>query len=82
MAAVISYGKIHVQSPVQNSSVCIGETNMEGWDAHFRSNTGLAGLYGLRSMVRTTLNFTNDSKDTVDGAIDDQDIKVTWNINQ
>lgn len=81
MAAIISYGRIHIQSPQQNGGVCLGETNMEGWDASQKTNLAHASLYGAYSVVHTKLNMTNDATEMVDGVVNDMDVKISWNVN-
>jgi len=81
MPTVISFGYMHIQSSFQNAGVFIGETNMGGWDAHAKTNTGHGPVYGFYCLESGTLNMTDDSREVLDGIINDQDVKMSWNVN-
>ena len=72
---------MHVQAAIQNAGVFIGETNLGGWDSHSKANAGHGPIYGFYAVESATVNITDDSGEVVDGIINDQDVKISWNLN-
>lgn len=81
MPTIISFGYMHVQSALQNAAVFIGETNVGGWDAHGKTNSGHGPVYGWNCLETGTINLTDDGREWFDGIINDQDVKISWNLN-
>lgn len=77
MTVVISFKRIHVEVPVQNSGIFVGDISLPGFDASQKVNTGHAAVMGHSNVEVSTWNVSDDQGEIVDGVIFDQDVK--WN---
>ncbi|TDY50621.1 hypothetical protein C7445_102180 [Alicyclobacillus sacchari] len=80
MPTLISFGAIYTNTPQQNAGVFIGETNITGWDAHAKSNSGHGAVFGAGNALIAGLNFNFDGLELIDGVIMDQDVKPSWSV--
>ncbi|QQE77443.1 hypothetical protein [Alicyclobacillus sp. SO9] len=81
MPAFIAFGVINANSPQQNSGIFIGQVNVTGWDANQKLNFAHGSNFGPFSLIGGTISNTIDSFEWIDGVINDQDMKIAWNMN-
>lgn len=79
MPSFIISGPIFANNPQQNASTSLGQTNMNGWDANMKFNAATGATFGFFNVVMTVSTLF-DNLEMIDGAINDSDLKPTWNV--
>jgi hypothetical protein len=71
----LTFESVNVNTMQENAMVSIGEGHVTGMDANEKVNQSQGSIYGNKNHFLYNINVNND-QDTVDGIIDDQDIKI------
>ncbi|MFB5188875.1 hypothetical protein KKP3000_001309 [Alicyclobacillus fastidiosus] len=80
MPVLILSGSVNSNTPQQNAGVFVGQVNMGGWDANEKESVAQSGIFGFFS-VTSGYNILNDNFEFIDGMINDQDLKISYELN-
>lgn len=76
MPSIINIGYVNINTPQQNAGAFFGETVIAGWDANQKYNAAHGGLYGYLNATGNNFNYIMDGYEMIDGAINDNDMKM------
>jgi hypothetical protein len=73
----IQINVVDVNSMTQNTGIFVGNTQINGMDAHEKNNYGAGGVYGANNLSVANINHNFDP-DLIDALINDQDNKTAF----
>jgi hypothetical protein len=73
----IQINAVNVNAMTQNAGIFMGNTQINGMDAHEKNNYGAGGVYGANNLSIGNVN-QNDDTDLIDAIINDQDNKTAF----
>ncbi|QQE80213.1 hypothetical protein [Alicyclobacillus sp. SO9] len=81
MPAFVWIGVNNCNTPQENAGVFIGQINNGGWDANMKFQAAKTGNFGFFSINNSLWNWMSDNMEFIDGVINDQDLKPTFDGN-